>query len=356
MNATLQCLCNIKEFVNFFKYKLKDEEINKFKSENKWILTINFKYLIENLWPSKENNNYTTLEYNNQNSNHKYFNPLLFVKNITDMYPSLNNVNVKDAHDLIKNLLFKLHEELNMAPKMEGINSQNIYPHQDNKYFSYIKFIENFKNENDSLIIDLFNGINYNVTKCSNCNLMKYNFLNYFFLFFDIGKIMNYKIHQDKESNQLNQNFPNETNNLLNSQQNFKIYSYNIENINSVNLEDCFRYMQYSEELSDQYNRNCNNCNSVFSLKDHKKFYIGPEILILIISNENNIEGKYKCEFNLDDFIENKNTGCKYDLISMVSKKKKNWFLDILLPFVKALLILYGMNMMMNWFCLLMML
>ena len=57
MNATLQCLCNIKEFVNFFKYKLKDEEINKFKSENKWILTINFKYLIENLWPSKENNN-----------------------------------------------------------------------------------------------------------------------------------------------------------------------------------------------------------------------------------------------------------------------------------------------------------
>ena len=102
MNATLQCLCNIKEFVNFFKYKLKDEEINKFKSENKWILTINFKYLIENLWPSKENNNYINLEYNNQNSNHKYFNPLLFVKNITDMYPSLNNVNVKDAHDLIK--------------------------------------------------------------------------------------------------------------------------------------------------------------------------------------------------------------------------------------------------------------
>ena len=336
MNATLQCLCNIKEFVNFFKYKLKDEEINKFKSENKWILTINFKYLIENLWPSKENNNYINLEYNNQNSNHKYFNPLLFVKNITDMYPSLNNVNVKDAHDLIKNLLFKLHEELNMAPKMEGINSQNIYPHQDNKYFSYIKFIENFKNENDSLIIDLFNGINYNVTKCSNCNLMKYNFLNYFFLFFDIGKIMNYKIHQDKESNQLNQNFPNETNNLLNSQQNFKIYSYNIENINSVNLEDCFRYMQYSEELSDQYNRNCNNCNSVFSLKDHKKFYIGPEILILIISNEINIECKYKCEFNLDDFIENKNTGCKYDLISMVSYKEEKLASGHFIAFCKS--------------------
>ena len=325
MNATLQCLCNIKEFVNFFKYELKDEEINKYKYVNKAHLTISFKYLIENLWPSKDNNNYINLEYNYQKSNNGYYNPFLFLENITNMNPFLKNTQVTDALDLINYLLMTLHEELNIAPKKGVINSQNLYPNQNS--IEYIKFKENFENENKSLIIDLFNGIYYNETKCSYCNFMKYNFSHSFYLYFDLGKVMNYKIHKEnQESNQFNQNFLNEMNNLINSQQNFKIYSCNIENINSVNLDVCLRYMYNSVELEGQYIKNC-DCNSALPSISHKMFYIGPKILILILSNGNNMESKYKCEFvpqlNLYEFIENKNVGYIYDLISMVSYKEE---------------------------------
>ena len=105
---------------------------------------------------------------------------------------------------------------------------------------------------------------------------MKYNLSHSFYLYFDLGKVMNYKIHKEnQESNQFNQNFLNEMNNLINSQQNFKIYSCNIENINSVNLDVCLRYMYNSVELEGQYIKNC-DCNSALPSISHKMFYIGP--------------------------------------------------------------------------------
>ena len=44
MNAILQCFCNLKSFVNYFKYKIKPETLEKFKYSGKPNLSISFKY------------------------------------------------------------------------------------------------------------------------------------------------------------------------------------------------------------------------------------------------------------------------------------------------------------------------
>ena len=50
MNATLQCFCNIKEFVDYFKYN--QALIDQIKQDTQnYTLCSSFKLLIENLYP-----------------------------------------------------------------------------------------------------------------------------------------------------------------------------------------------------------------------------------------------------------------------------------------------------------------
>jgi hypothetical protein len=55
MNATLQCLCNIPQFVNYFKFNknLKDLVRNDITYGNNSMLCSSFKLLIEQLWPER---------------------------------------------------------------------------------------------------------------------------------------------------------------------------------------------------------------------------------------------------------------------------------------------------------------
>ena len=78
MNATLQCLCQIRKLVKYFKYYPYINEVisNKY-SYNKLCLTTSFKELVDSLWPSE---NYSNYQHIHQNSNNKYYAPYNFKK------------------------------------------------------------------------------------------------------------------------------------------------------------------------------------------------------------------------------------------------------------------------------------
>ena len=317
MNATLQCFCNLEKFVDYFKYKLKDEKIKNLGKPN---LTISFKYLIENLWQTK-GNKYIINKFNKANSNNKYYIPILFKKKISEMNPLFDGVQANDAKDLVNFLIMTLHEELNKAKKNKELSSTDVFINQSNRELVFNNFAQTFMKENMSLISDLFYAINNNVTECLNCHNRKYNFQIYFFLIFPLEEVRKFKIQ-----NQANIYNPNNQNmmylNQMQFNQNF-FFQNNNQNINSVNLIDCFRYSQKIDEFSGENAMYCNNCQCQYNSKYQTTLYSGPGILIIILNRGQGIQFKVKCEFalqlNLYEFIENKETGFMYDLVGVVT-------------------------------------
>ena len=112
MNATLQCLCHIEKFVNYFKYKEKVKEITKKDKNN---LTYSFKLLIENLWPD---------DYEDTYFDKKAYAPEEFKTKLAKMNPLFEKIFGYDAKDLVNFLIMTLHEELNNQEK-KNINNNN---------------------------------------------------------------------------------------------------------------------------------------------------------------------------------------------------------------------------------------
>ena len=185
MNATLQCFCNIIKFIDFFKYKLKDEVIQKLESKGNPFLTKDFKYLIENLWQTN-GSKYIKSYYISANSNNKYFIPKSFKEKISEINPLFEGAQANDAKDLVNFLIMTLHEELNKAPKKKDLTNNNLMIDQTNRDLVFQNFVQTFINDNMSLISDLFYAMNVNITECLNCRNRKYNFQIYFFLNFPL--------------------------------------------------------------------------------------------------------------------------------------------------------------------------
>ena len=147
MNATLQCFSQIKELVDYFKYKPYIEQvIKKYNDKNKLCLAESFKELIENLWPS--NPFYIRPEYVNQNSNNKYFSPYIFKEKISAMNKLFKGAQANDSKDLVNFIVMTLHEEMNRSQNSlvnKNINFQNNMIDQTNKqlvlYNSFILLI-----------------------------------------------------------------------------------------------------------------------------------------------------------------------------------------------------------------------
>ena len=265
MNATVQCFCHIEKFVNFFKYS--QQIINNVKQdENKNKLSSSFKLLMEKLWPD---------DFNQNNSyKKKYYAPYEFKNKISTMNPLFKGVAANDAKDLVNFIIMTLHEELNKAKKGVG-NNNNLNIDQRNSQLMFNTFANNFMLENQSIISDLFYGINCNITQCCGygCGVQTFNYQTYFFLVFPLEEVRKFK-----SSNQFTFN-----------------YNFNFNNNNLVNIYDCFEY-------------------------DKK---IGPEILIILLNRGKGIEFNVKINFveylNLANYIQYANTGCNYKLIGVIT-------------------------------------
>ena len=311
MNATLQCFCQIEKFVNYFKYNSYVVEIEKFKNDKKNCLTYSFKYLIENLWPSK--NKYFLPNYNHYDNTKKYFSPYKFKEKISNMNPLFKGVQANDSKDLVNFIIMTLHEELNKAPKNKNLLLSNFQVDQTNQMEILQNFIYCFKNENQSIISDIFYAVSSTWTQCSNCTQIKYNFQTYFFLIFPLEEIRKFKIQQFKNMYQNTM--------MLNPfyQQNL----FNLENSKSVKMIDCFEYNQKCDIFCGENAMYCNFCKQQLPSYYKTILFTGPEILIIVLNRGKGIEFNVKLEFeenmNLKNYIQKLETGCVYKLIGVVT-------------------------------------
>ena len=314
MNATLQCLCNISKFVNYFKFNknLKDLVRNDITYGNNSMLCSSFKLLIEQLWPERlyftSNTvaglpSYGSIGSNNTYSNKKNesFAPKEFKKKISDMDDLFKGVAANDAKDLVNFLIMTLHKELNTAEK-KNLTTNAVNQDQRNQQLMFNLFTQDFVNNNKSIISDLFYGVNYNIVQCNGCMTRSFNYQTYFFFVFPLEEVRIFK-----SQNNYNNNF------------NFNMNCNN----NEVNIYDCFLYDQRINYMMGENTMYCNFCKRQCNSQMCTLLAFGPEIIIIILNRGQGAQFKVKVNFteqlNLYNFIDYKDTGVNYQLIGVIT-------------------------------------
>ena len=335
MNATLQCLCQIEKLADYFKSEEKiDYKIREYKMKNEDCLTYSFKNLIENVWPTNEK--YLKKKYTGQNSKNKYFIPKEFKEKISIMNPLFQGVKANDSKDLVNFIIMRLHEELNEGEKIK--NNNYGVPSQEDEIGSYNFFNNSFFTENNSIISKIFYGTLGTKYECSKCHIKKFNYQSAFFYIFPLEEIRKYKINIEKEKciqnmqqqmammqMQMGQNmFMFNNMNNYNAQIMCQPYLTQIENINSVNIYECFDYYQKIEIMSGDNAMHCNNCKSQEAALYQTYIVNSPDIIIIILNRGKGIEFNVKLEFtellNLQCYVKNYNgLSSYYKLIGVVT-------------------------------------
>ena len=314
MNATLQCLCNIKKFAEYFKYNKHLIQIYK-NDTNKEKLCSAFKILLDNSYPVEFSQNYQI--YLSQNPNKPIYSgrnisktsyaPENFKETISRMNPLFEGVAANDAKDLVNFLLMTLHEELNIPIQNQVDNNNgNMFMDQTNQLLMFNKFIQNFAQNYRSVISDLFYALNCNITQCGNCQKISYNYQIYFFLIFPLEEVRKYKLQNNNQF--MNNNFNNFGNNMVN---------------NIVDIFDCFTYEQKINFMGGENAMFCNYCRQTCGSYMRTLLTTGPKILIIILNRGKGIEFNVKINFyqeiNLNNYIENKNLNWQYELFGVIT-------------------------------------
>jgi ubiquitin C-terminal hydrolase len=358
MNATLQCFCHIEKFVNFFKY---NPQIDKIKNGNN--LSSSFKILIENLWPKK----YEKIFKNDKINKNEYYAPEEFKKKISKMNSLFEGIAANDSKDLVNFIIMTLHKELH-KPNKNIENNNNIFIDQSNQQMVFNNFAKDFMSKNQSIISDLFYGINCNITECLNCHNKLYNYQTYFFLIFSLEEVRKFNVQKYFNNNQFNFNnnfiiYNNMNNNRsivsdlfyginCNITQcggcntktfNFQTYffivfpleevrkyklNYQFNNFNNINnnvvtIFDCFNYDKKINVMSGDNSMYCNYCKRNCPSSMCTVLTTCPEVLILLLNRGKGKEFDVKILFNenldLNQYVQYNNAGTFYHLIGVIS-------------------------------------
>ena len=298
INAFLQCLCNIKEFVNCFKnYKIK-ETIPK-ESQNEKLST-SFKLLIDKLYQD-----------NNTKEIKRVYTPMNLIEKISNINPLFEDISTNNEKDLINFIIMTLHEELNETQidpnyALES-NYENIFEIQKDKIQMYTKFVNSFNKSHSSFIQSLFFAVNYNMCQCLNCQALTYNFQIYYYLFFPLEEVRKFKSNY---------------NNI----------------INELNLSDCFDYARSENIMKDDNAVYCNYCKQISPNSMRTMLFSSPEILIIILNRENDIKINFDFILNLSNYIEMKDNNMfwNFELIGIVGKDNTNEANDEFIAYYKG--------------------
>ena len=212
-----------------------------------------------------------------------------------------------------------LHNELNKITKVND-NQINWNVDQTNKELIKKIFIEYFDKINNSIISKLFYA--------TNCNSCKYEFSIYYFLVFLLEGVSKYK-HNNYINNNLMMN-PLKNDNML-QQNKFKMNKPILKNnnINEVNIFDCFDFETKENYLTGENQMYCIYCRSCTDCIFKTNLYTGPEVLILILHRGKgigfNIKLNFTEELNLSKYIENKESGYMYKLIGVITYLGENY-------------------------------
>ena len=163
----------------------------------------------------------------------------------------------------------------------------------------FTNFYKNFVKTHRSIISNLFYALNYNMSQCSFCQALTYNYQIYFFLIFPLEEVRKYKLMVNNGA-----------------------FNFN-NNINEVNIMDCFDFDKKVNTMSGDNAMYCNYCKQTCASSMCTLLATGPEILIIILNRGKGIEFNVKLIFtpflDLSNYIEFSNTGCHYELIGVIT-------------------------------------
>ena len=268
-----------------------NEEINKSVFESIIYCLFNIKELTNFVLNKKSDENLQNSFYNN------YFNIVQFLSNKKQNIAENENNLLKDCpnynyQDLLQLIIYqdidnpismiinKLHTELNSNKNKENTDSYN----KEKNNHNYEDFLKKCKENNNSIIFDLFYGIKKIKTICDKCHKVEYEY--------EIMNILEFtdeiaKSYKEKE---------------------------NSNNIIQISVEDCLNYYKnsYSKIVYDfQFCKKHQDYNIFYEISKY------PQILIIEFNYEN--KEIFKIKINIELNISND----KYELIGIISIKNK---------------------------------
>ena len=243
MNATIECLSNIKEVTDHL-LNLNENFISKEKS-----LTLTYRNLLIELFRSGQ----------------KCIVPQVFKSVIGELNPLFQGFHAADSKDLVFFIIERLHLELNNENK----NIQNIQKdfymlelESRNEQLMLQNFFNDFKLKSNSIISETFYGITRSIMECKGCNIKKYSFQSFNMQIFQLKKL--------KED---------------------KIFHY--QNYEKLNLIEGFVLQQIPENLNNENMIYCNNCKGLKDGIHQQNIYQLPKVLIVILNR-----GRNNADFN----------------------------------------------------------
>ena len=291
MNATLQCFSHTTKLTNYY-----------LAPKNKNIVTSNQKKfsreyyeVIKKLWIKKYNNN------------KNFYSPDRFKNILSQMEPLFQGIAANDSKDLVNFILQTLHSELNTA---NGQNQNNYNVNQLDENLMLNHFLQDYKENQKSIISDIFFGISETKTECLNCLKMRQMQGNYNHVYVHNFQIINFII------------FPLEEIRKAKYQNNFN--NFFMGNSNEVYLSDCFDYYQKVELMDGENQMYCNYCNSNSPSYYSTTLYSSPQIFILILNrgrgNIYNVKLNFSEIINIGNYVKMKvNTNLIYHLYAIVT-------------------------------------
>ena len=279
MNSVLQCFSNISKLTNYFLDPSKQIYI---KSNSKTLIdekepsiTVEYKELIDNLWKGMPKVAYS---------------PFKFKKVLGKLNALFKDDTAGDSKDLACYLIMEIHNELNNIDTELGKKSaknkkildenKNVNPYDPKEVFDY--FINNFIMNQNSIITEIFYGINRSMFECQVCKfncirsnikmpLLKYNYENFFYLEFPLNEVRKFVA------------------------QNMNM-GMNYQNINEVTIYDCFNYNRKQNEM-EGYCERCGSDNAkIFSMT---QIYSPPNIMMIIFNRGKGLQYDIKVNFPL---------------------------------------------------------
>lgn len=314
--SILYCLFSIKQFVDYLLNNKENDKIPKNSFYNEILKIIEFLFknnrnLIDKLNNNKTNNIYEIVNDHKDESKEEE-------NNLIKLCPEYNYqkmirfVIFQNSINIISKVINTLHLELNKSSKpndyrtiQNEISEEIINPNEEEKNHKYKLFIDECKENNNSIIFDLFFGVKENKIICNKCDKSIYKYEIFNVIEFSVDKLSEY--FKEKK---------NENNNVNSSNDNNKI------NISSI---DCFNYYFSKHKiLNNNTNINCTFCNEYHDFSIINKICKYPEMLIMCFNydNDSSLENLCNTKIDFDDIIKLDND--KYILKGVISRNDEN--------------------------------
>ena len=284
MNATLQCLANIKPITDYLLNKKNYEFL--YKNGILCNMTLHYSQVLLGLFCNESNNG--------------YYSPKDFKDEIGEYNPLFKGVQANDSKDLIiflleilNNELVKIHNKKRNIVENRNDNDSELYQKIDasNEKAVLDYFVKEFKKNYCSVIGQYLFGFNKSLFICQSCG----------------GKIFNFNLFNNLIFN-------------LEATSNYYNLSYNNSTIPIINFDFCFKYMIKEEVFQSTY---CQHCGLTGLSKYRETIYSLPLYLIIILNRgRGNI---FNCNvqipeiFDASNYIEIKSENNNYELVGIVS-------------------------------------